>query len=307
MSGRPETIIDINEATVENMMCGPVVEIKRDAQILYGGVIGRFNTQGFMKYGQLVEKYHVDSLEIKEPGIFTKAEGYFFHPHLETVKDKNAIRTLYVGGTGTLDSKFDVSVLSEFENIRCLVTDMIAFEVPLCDYFPHLEAWLNFDWKSNPVKSLGEAWPNLKYLHIQGFKGSLNVFAGRDLRRLFLISPSLATLEELELFPNLDTLFIMGLRKGLDLSPISRLQNLKNLSIEGKTKFTGWENFGSKTVCLLRMDWMPNSDPLSRFPALEHCYVGRLEEEKKNYYGNWDEEEIDSPFTLVVPTLPVSV
>jgi len=116
-----------------------------------------------------------------------------------------------------------------------------------------------------------------------------------------LVSPNIGSIDDLLLFQNLDVVSIVGPRNGFDLTPVGSLPNLRCLSIEGRAKLTGWENFASESVEVLEMSWLPSSGILRNFPNLKfsNIWSGRSDEYQ---VGNWDELP-DYPFSSVVPEL----
>jgi hypothetical protein len=300
MKLQPRVLFEANEMTLENLMRGPLVEIAEDLRMPYGTRRFRANKAGFVKYAPLFETYACNSLAVSSDDI---AEDSFFESFdldLESLP-VDQIRELFLGGMTRFPPDYDYSVFREMTSVHQLITDTLSYKTDLLQYFPRLEALLNFDWKSNRVTKLGSSWPELKYLHIQGFNDDLGIFAGRHIRRLFLIGGSLSSLDGLAHFQDLDTLMIAGQRKALDLSPIARLPNLRNLAILGNKKFTGWENFGSATVQTLELGWAPSADVMAAFPALTRCNIQQTPQDRYGVGRDWELDRFDYPFSLVVP------
>jgi hypothetical protein len=298
---KPEILVDVNEMSMENLMRGPVVEVSDDQRLLYGKRKFRANKAGYTKYWPLIATHECDAVSIASDDI---AENNYFEEFdidLSQI-DVTGITSLELGGLTRFPANFDWTSLLRMTAVRQLVTDHLSFRPDLTSYFPHLEAFLNFNWKTNRVRNLGKAWPHLKYLHIQGFNDSLTLFQGRDLRRIFLINPSLKSLDELKLFPNLDTLFISGLRKGVDVSVIAELPSLKRLGFLGAAKNSGWEGFRSETVEILDLGWAPTESTFDHFPALKHGNISKMPGSSYGASRNWDTERFEYPFSLVVPT-----
>ncbi|MGL5009382.1 MAG: hypothetical protein ACRC6I_05835 [Paracoccaceae bacterium] len=305
MGYRPRVLFEASEQTLKNLMRGPLVEVTEDRRMLYATRRFRSNKTGFQKYAHLFSDYACSSLEVISNDM---AEGRYYESFdidFEAVPAER-ISELFLGGITRFPEDLDYSVFSKMTNVTQLITDTLSYKTNLAQLFPRLEAFLNFDWKSNRIKTLGNSWPDLKYLHIQGFNDSLSLFAGRDLRRIFLVGGSLTSLEDLALFPNLDTLFISGLRKEVDISPISKLPALRNLTIQGKPKFTRWDSFASPTVQILELETAPADDIFDRFPALKHGSIGKTPQERYGIERAWDMTMFEYPFSFVVPTQPVS-
>lgn len=202
-------------------------------------------------------------------------------------------------GSGEFSAKFSDLVFEGFSEVKYFICDFIKFRSGVINFFPNLEAAVISDWKSNGFSDLGGNWKKLKYLDIQGFSGLISIFSDRDIRRLALAAPTLRAIDDVELFQNLEMLSIVAPRKGFDLSPIAKLPNLRYLQIEGRAKFTGWENFGSETVEVIEMSWLPDPKVLRNFPSLKFSNIWNFRKEGEQV-GVWD-DLADYPFGSVVP------
>lgn len=87
MTYKPQVLVEINEATIDNMMCGPMVEIVRDTRNPFSQINAKMNTQGFEKYHGLLSEYEADGFFLNEPGIYGPRGGYYFSPDIHHIRD----------------------------------------------------------------------------------------------------------------------------------------------------------------------------------------------------------------------------
>lgn len=265
-------LCSIDERTPDNLMEGPWVLIEERA----AGFATRtafFNKTGFATYAHLVDEYRCDGLEIAIEDIAEDRLQAWFTPDFSPIRHRDAITQLGVTGAGAFAADLDLDVFRTFGRVQGLSTQGVSFGGRLPELFPHLQAWRNLDWKSNPVTASAGAWPALAHLSLQGFNGSLAVFEGAPLETLFLIASTVGDVSEVLRFPRLSRLQMVSCRLAGDISTLSALAQLRSLRVEGKNKLTGWESFGSATLVNVEASHVPCRFPTQQFPRLENYAV----------------------------------
>lgn len=295
-----EILFERDERLSGDPLNAPFVEISMNKRQPWRERLFRANRAGFNEFYREFGRFECTALSLD----FDDMTENKFHNHFDLELGRIAverIESFALNGATTFPQSFDLQPFLKMGRLRELIVGATSFPLPLPHIFPHLEAILIFDWKRNSFKSIDKSWPELRYLHIQGFTGQLSLFSKRDLRGLILVSPNIGSIDDLLLFQNLDVVSIVGPRNGFDLTPVGSLPNLRCLSIEGRAKLTGWENFASESVEVLEMSWLPSSGILRNFPNLKfsNIWSGRSDEYQ---VGNWDELP-DYPFSSVVPEL----
>lgn len=250
-------------------MQGPLCRVSAYEGEIYKRVDGLFNVAGFEKYANKLDEYLCDSFSLNiEDMNLQNLDDFRYSPNFDGIIKKDNIISMDIGGYGSFLGGFDKKNFEQFRNIKSLTTSNFEFGGDISSFFPQIEAWRSLDWKSNSIKSLGSAWKNLRYLGIQGFSGSLKIFDGRDLWRLFLIASRVRDFSEFTIFSNLRTLVIDSYRGEGDVSILSELKALEALNISGGKKISGWENFYSQSLKYLDVEYCPLENVRKHFPNL---------------------------------------
>lgn len=295
-----EILFERDERLSGDPLTAPFVEISMNKRQRWRERLFRANRAGFYEFYREFDRFECTALSLD----FDDMAENKFHSYFDLDLGKVAVervKSFALNGVTKFPQGFDLQPFLEMGRLRELIVAATSFPSPLHQIFPHVEAFWNFDWKMNSFRSIGKSWPDLRYLLIQGFSGPISLFSGRDLRGLTLVSPNLGSIDDLTLFQDLEMLSIVSPRKGFDLSPIAKLPRLRYLYIEGRAKLSGWERFGSETVEVLEMSWLPSSGILKNFSNLKfsNIWSGRSDEYQ---VGNWDDLP-EYPFSSVVPEL----
>ena len=209
-------------------------------------------------------------------------------PQISAIRNKENIESLDFRRPN-ISPEFKRDIFYEFENVKKLIANY-KYKKILPKLFPNLEAYsAGSAWQNNPLNSIGDAWPKLKYLDLRMFRGDLKVFAGRDIRQIFLTARKINEFNDVAIFPNLEVLNI-EIKKGKDnISKLSQLKSLKYLSIWCNEELYDWENFYSPSLKRLRTPQCPIGDIKAHFPNLEHYQVSYYEKgttANKREYGD---------------------
>ncbi|TDX83838.1 hypothetical protein EDE05_106247 [Neorhizobium sp. R1-B] len=201
-----------------------------------------------------------------------KAAG-ILRPSLDRIKNKNAIGKISISGSGAFAKDFDFSKFKQFGSVKAITTQDVPFGEELPDLFPELEAWLNLNWTANKIKALNGRWPKLANLSLQGFSGSLSIFEGAPIKRLFLIASTIKDVEDILRFNELEVLQISSCKIAGYVSVISELKNLRSLRIYGKNKLEAWENLKHDNIQNLEISHLPCKLRKERFPKLRNYVI----------------------------------
>ncbi|UXN02775.1 hypothetical protein [Bartonella sp. HY406] len=255
------------------------VQISTIDNDLYQKIHGRFTEIGYEKYHYLIDEYNCDSIELchlENPFI----KNYKSDINLNLISNKENIRAFYLTGDGSFSKDFDEKIFHDFFNVKAFYPSF-KFGKNMTSFFPNLEALHVWPWRFNKIKNLGNAWPKLRYLGLNGFNDDLHIFEGRDLKRIFTQSSTVSNFDNLLIFPNLEALSLTFPRGEGDVSKLSNLKSLVALNIEGGKKFTGWEDFYSTSLIQLEASYCPLIDLKAHFPNLERYVINHREDNIK--------------------------
>ncbi|TCA01229.1 MULTISPECIES: leucine-rich repeat domain-containing protein [Rhizobium] len=267
-----EVLFEADERTMDNLMRGPHV-IVRTAASRFAKKEAAFNKEGFEKYGELIDQYECDGFSIEVQDVAEGRLQEYFAPSLDGIKNKDAIGKIGISGSGAFAKDFDLDRFKRFGSVKAITAQDVPFGDVLPDLFPQLEAWLNLDWKANKIKALNGKWPNLANLSLQGFSGSLSIFEGAPIKRLFLIASTIKDAEDILRFKEVEVLQISSCKIAGDVSVLSQLKKLRSLRIYGKNKLEGWENLKNDIMQNLEISHLPCKLPKERFPKLRNYVI----------------------------------
>lgn len=290
-----EIVLEIDERTIENLMMGAHVFIEASSSP-HAKKIAYFNKSAFHAYSHLVDEYACDGFSIEIQDVVEGRLQESFLPNFVNIQSKDAIREIGIVGSGAFAKDFDFGGFRAFRNAERLTTHDVSFGPELPELFPKLKAWRNLDWKANSVQALDGSWPALENLSLQSFSGSLSIFSGAPIKKLFLIGSTIRDIEDVLCLENLEVLQFVSCRISGDVSVLSRLKNLRTLRFEGKNKLEGWESFKSETIENFAASHYPCKFPKDGFPKLKNYTVNAYRYRDPFHETSGDIEAIDDEF-----------
>lgn len=294
----PKVLMNIDERTRENLMEGPWVNIE-EPSYGYAKRTAAFNKAGFEKYAHLVDEYDCEGFAIAIEDIAENKLQAYFAPDLGRIRKKDAILEIDISGSGAFAENFDLEVFKEFTNVKAITTQNVPFYSRLPDLFPKVETWLNLDWKANKIKALDGKWPRLTNLSLQGFSGSLSIFDGAPISKLFLISSTIKDIADVLRFENIEVLQFVSCRIAGDVSALANLKKLRSLRFAGKSKLEGWETLKSATVENFEASHYPVKFPKDGFPRLKNYVINAYRSRDPHYEEGGDVARLSDDFSSI--------
>ncbi|UXN05358.1 hypothetical protein [Bartonella sp. HY761] len=261
-------LFEVHDERTEENFSGPMVEITNSSnRDIYKKISARFNLRGFEDYSDKIDEYECNSIQIYTENILKNK--FKFNPNFSHIKNKEKIECFTIAGEGSFAPDFNmITEFNQFPNVKSFLAGF-KFGKNITSLFPSLEALCIMGWRFSKFKTLGDAWPNLRYLALTGFSDDLEIFAGRDLRRINLQESTQEDFEKFSLFPNLKAIGFTFPRGEANISALSDMNSLEALNIEGGKKLFGWKNFYSSTLKRLYANYCPLENLKEHFPNLE--------------------------------------
>jgi hypothetical protein len=286
---KPSTLLSINED-------GASAHIVNDERQPFGSRKIHFNEAGLEKFSGLIEEHRCNAIAISYNGVSEGKVKQLFKPDLGKVAHPESILELHIGEAGAFSPDFDFKLFEKFENVKAFVVQSVSMDGKLEGLFPKLEVLRIFDWKKNKIKHQPSLWPNLRGLQIVGFRGDLSPLTGWNIRSLFLDSANLAPFSSLRSFPELETLRADSLASDIDLSVLSDLHHLKQLSLRKPRRPPNTTGFASQSMEMMILEKIGHID-LENFPNLK---IYGIDLGKKKRLDKWDGfDQYGDPFAAV--------
>jgi hypothetical protein len=286
---RPTQLKSINED-------GAIVRIVEDMREPYGSRKFSFNPTGFERHHGLIDEYSCNGLETLYHGIEAGRVVRYLAPDLGKIKQPRLIKALQIAEAGEFSPEFDFSVFHAFDHVRSFSIWNISMGDGLPELFPELEVLRVFDWNTNKIEYRPGLWPNLRCLHLSGFRGDLSRFEGWDIKTLFLDSSSVTPFSSLKAMPNLETLRADGLTSKIDLSVLAGFPKLKHVSLRKPRSAPATTGFASGGMEMMILEKIDHID-LQNFPNLK---IYGIDLGKEDRLDRWDEfHDYGDPFATV--------
>ncbi|WP_284778580.1 hypothetical protein [Agrobacterium sp. lyk4-40-TYG-31] len=293
-----EIILEIDERTMENLMTGPYVFIEETRSPAFRK-IAYFNKAAFKAYSHLIDEHGCTGFSIEVEDVAeNKLQDYFF-PGFSDIRKKNDIVEIGIVGSGAFPEDLELDVFKDFPNIRKITTQSISFRFRLPELFPKLESWLNLDWKTNKVGNLDNDWHDLTNLSLHGFSGSLVLFENSPIKKLFLISSTIKSIDDVLSLKKLEVLQIVSSKITGNVSRLSELTRLRSLRFEGKNQLEGWDKLESKSVENFEASHYPCKFPRQNFPKLKNYVVNAYRARDSFYEEGGDHDALGAEFAAL--------
>lgn len=290
-----EIVLEIDERRIENLMMGAHVFIEASSSP-HAKKIAYFNKSAFQAHSRLVDEYACDGFSIEIQDVVEGRLQESFSPDFINIQSKDVIREIGIVGSGAFAKDFDSGAFKAFRNTERLTTHDVSFGPELPELFPKLKAWRNLDWKANRIEVLDGRWSTLENISLQNFNGSLSIFGGASIKKLFLIGSAIKDIEDVLFLENLEVLQFVSCRISGDVSVLSRLKKLRSLRFEGKSKLEGWGRLESETMENFAVSHYPCKFPREGFPRIKNFAINAYRNRDPFYEAGGDVEKIDDEF-----------
>ena len=224
------------------------------------------------KYFDLIDRFECDQIYILTDVI---GGGVPVIPSLAGLKDFSRIKYLSFLGDYQKNKSSGVPIqelLQPFKNLEGLSLVGCNFGCELNVRFPYLK-YCRLDRRCVKIRDIQDKFPALKSMCID-YLSDLSELGGHDsLETLFLYGAKLSDLEAVCEFKTLDTFYIEGQRRTLDVSVLNCLHRLETLGVDSTKFHLGWDKLKIDNIKNIFVSKIETTDVVDNNMSLEFFRV----------------------------------